>query len=790
MSIIWRKVWRDLWDNKLRTLLVIMATAVGIFAIGSIFGSSGMMRDQMTRSHVESNAPHITFYTSRFQEETLDVIRREPGVAAAEGEATASFRWRLSGEADWRQGMVFARQNPGQQAMYPIELMDGQWPDDRTLAVERMSASYFDLPPGTTIEVDVGRYPRPVELTSRFRHPYTPPPQIGMGNATFLASPETVAWLTGEEEGLSTINLQLDSFSQEKAEAAVEQLKDRLETMGIYVGYHEIVDPGVHWGQEMIDAVYTILTILGLLSLSLSGFMIINVMNATIVQQVWQIGVMKVFGATKGRVIRIYLATALIYGLLSLTIAVPLGALATHFLSVQLLDLFNIIVHDFQVVPAALGIQFITGLAVPVISAAIPVLGGVRVSPHEAINTHGLRGSFGHGVLDRLLGRIRSLPRPLALSLRNTFRHKARITLTLIALLIGGAMFMMVLSVSDSFTNTVNVLLDDFGFDALVLFDRPYHIQRLIGATEDVDGVTDAEVWGNQSAQLELKNGEALDVGVWGVPQESAMFSPRIAAGRPLLPGDEEAILLNHKIATDEEIDVGETITLTIGRRESTWTVVGLIVNINNNSQDNFVPFTALAEQTGNAGHGSSIMITGDGAMSRDQEALIEALRAAYKTRQIGATYFQSANEVRETNAASFDVIVTLMVAMALLSAAVGGIGLASTMAINVVERRREIGVMRATGATSQSIVGIFVVEGVLIGAMSWLLATPVSYPGAQLMSRALGQSLLNLPLDFTYSIGGMALWLALVLTISALASLWPALRATKVSVRESLAYE
>ena len=111
-------------------------------------------------------------------------------------------------------------------------------------------------------------------------------------------------------------------------------------------------------------------------------------------------------------------------------------------------------------------------------------------------------------------------------------------------------------------------------------------------------------------------------------------------------------------------------------------------------------------------------------------------------------------------------------------------------MAINVFERRREIGVMRAVGALSSTVTRMFVNEGLLLGLLSWLLAVPLSYPGAYFFSDAVGDALINLPLDFVYSIPGMLLWLVIVILLSTLASLWPALQATRISVREALAYE
>jgi putative ABC transport system permease protein len=167
-------------------------------------------------------------------------------------------------------------------------------------------------------------------------------------------------------------------------------------------------------------------------------------------------------------------------------------------------------------------------LIVPLLAALVPVVGGARVSAHKAISTYGLGGGFGRGLLDRLLGHVRHLPRPLALSMRNTFRRKARVTLTLLSLTLGGVMFILVMSVSDSFSNTLDVLLSDFGFDVLVVFDRTYRMERLVKATESVPGVTYVEVWDVRGATLELDNGEEIQGQLWGVPDNSKMFNPRI----------------------------------------------------------------------------------------------------------------------------------------------------------------------------------------------------------------------------------------------------------------------
>jgi putative ABC transport system permease protein len=312
----------------------------------------------------------------------------------------------------------------------------------------------------------------------------------------------------------------------------------------------------------------------------------------------------------------------------------------------------------------------------------------------------------------------------------------------------------------------------------------------LVKATEGVPGVTNVEVWDVRGATLELDNGEELQGQLWGVPDDSHMFDPRIVAGRALRPDDGNAILLNSKIAADEGFAVGDEVTLTVNGEETTWQVVGLIVNLNNSQHDNFVPFDAMAKEIGNANRGAFLMANSTEHTSEAQIRLIEDMRAAYTEHRLKPVYFQSAAETREQSEAQFEIVVALMLAMAILAAVVGGIGLMGTMSINVVERGREIGVMRSIGATSLSVAGIFVVEGMFVGALSWLLAVPVSYPSAFLFSSAVGTAVLEMPLDFKFSVDGVVLWLVVVLALSAVASLWPALRATRVSVREALAYE
>jgi putative ABC transport system permease protein len=352
-------------------------------------------------------------------------------------------------------------------------------------------------------------------------------------------------------------------------------------------------------------------------------------------------------------------------------------------------------------------------------------------------------------------------------------------------------MFTMVMSTKDALDSTFQVIFELEG-DVNISLERPRRAPRLIEIAQSVPGVARAEVWNSHQATVASQRGEGEEPAVRlnGVPTDSETFSPRIIEGRALEAGDGRALLVNNRLVAEEGVQVGDAIALKIDGGESEWAVVGSYLSLNVLQDVCFVPGEALARETHMRGRGTSVKVLAEGGDLTSEQRLIASLTEAFEVNNVEVADSWSASQQWQESQAAFGVLIYLLLAMAVLVAVVGSIGLMSTMSINVVERTREIGVMRAIGATAAAVVGVFVVEGVLVGALSWLLAVPLSAPGAYALSSVVGQAIVRIPLDFAYSVSGVLLWLLIVVVLSALASLWPALRATRVSVRESLAYE
>ena len=189
MSITWRKLWRDLAHNKARTVLAVLATAVGVFALGLTFGLTGVMRQAMTEAHKAVIPDHITFFGGPFDREALETLLNEHDVVAVEGERSAGLRWRIEGGDDeWRNAGLVARPDFENQTTYLIQLVEGDWPSGQALGVERLASAHFGIPAGSTVIVQTAEGEKELHITGVMREHMVFPPLWG-GNAVFFASP-------------------------------------------------------------------------------------------------------------------------------------------------------------------------------------------------------------------------------------------------------------------------------------------------------------------------------------------------------------------------------------------------------------------------------------------------------------------------------------------------------------------------------------------------------------------------------------------------------------------------
>jgi putative ABC transport system permease protein len=277
---------------------------------------------------------------------------------------------------------------------------------------------------------------------------------------------------------------------------------------------------------------------------------------------------------------------------------------------------------------------------------------------------------------------------------------------------------------------------------------------------------------------------------MFGTPAGSTLTrGPKIVQGRWLVPGDENAVVVD-TIFTKEEPDVkvGDEIILKIEGRKRPFRVVG--VGMGMMLPMAYANYDYVARLTDHVGQANALQFL-DVRRDPASEVATSAMVADH-FKQIGVDLNSVSTMVTEMASAQavWDIIVSLLMVMALMLALVGGLGLMGTMSINVLERTREIGVLRAIGAPTRGVAWVFIREGMAIGVLSWLLSAVLSPPLGMLLSDGVGMSIIGTHLRFSYSFTGVWAWLALVVILSGLASFIPARNAARLTVREVLAYE
>jgi putative ABC transport system permease protein len=793
----WQKVLRDLWINRTRTTLVILSIAIGVFAVGLVVNSMLTFMKDMDTDYLSVNPQSAGLYTSNFAAEQVEAVRRMEGVETAEGrnEMGLMVETPLSG---WKAINLSAVR--GMQDMQINRLRtDGDVPlaelKYREIWIERSALNLLPVKVGDTIRVRMADEQVKELKVAGIIHDISSFSTLFTGQIQAFITPETMEALGGSAAYSQLLFTVREGKSDEThINAVAAQVANKLEKAGVTVYATVVLNPGEHPISSMNRTVTAMLSVLGGMALFLSGFLVTNTINALISQQTRQIGMMKSVGATSGQLVGMYLGMLAAFGLLAFLGAAVLAALANQGFSLLMANMLNYRAGPFRVPLLGLAVQAAVAIVVPLAAGLGPVLKGTAMTVREAVSSYGLNASaFKRGWFDRLTEAAGFLSRPLLISLRNTFRKKGRLALTLITLTLGGAVFIAVFNLRGSFTLALEQALGYFLSNTNLSVQEPYRVDWIERIAEQVPDLVELESWAATNARVLAADGETSDeVLLWGPPPGSKLIQPIVTEGRWLLPEDENAVVIsNHFITKRPDVKVGDTLTFQINNRDLEFVVVGKIL-----MPGNFIPpflYTSgpyLEQATGMIGRSYNFRGITTSSDPQVEARVARDLKTALEREGVRVGSIQTGSEEKELQGQFINVLVIILGVMAVLIALVGGIGLMGTMSMNVMERTREIGVMRSIGAGNADLYGIVLVEGAMIGLVSWGLGILLSYPFSLALCYVTGTAFLQAPMALVFAPEGIVLWLAIVLVLSILASLIPAAHAVRLTVRDVLAYE
>lgn len=779
MTTLWRKAIRDFWQERARTALVVLAIALGISAFAAVMSSYAILTRELDRGYLETNPASAVLRVDSIDNDLVKQILQNPEVSDAEPRRTISGQIK-AGPVQWRNLILFVVEDYGNIRVSKLVPESGAWPPATgEILIERDAFQVVKANVRDAVTVKTANGVESPLVISGSVHDVGQA-QARMENIVYgYINLATLAQL-GEEPRFDQLNILVaqNRFDEDHIKRVASDVEKFIESRGHEVRRVEIPKPGKHPHSDLMGVLLLAMSSFGLFVLVLSGILVINLLTAMMASQVRQIGVMKAVGGTSRQVARIYFAQALFLGIAAVIVSIPLGILGSRALCRYMAMFLNFDINSFAVPIWVYLLVALVGVVAPLIAAAYPVWRGTRTPVRVALSDFGLsQANFGTGAVDRAIAQMGGTFRLIALAIRNSFRRRARFVLTLLTLAAGGLFFMSALNVRASMINTLDRMFAARKSDLSVSLAYSYDFERIQKAVDKTAGVKRAEGWFMTEGWLGDRRFNVVEL-----PPDTQLLDFDIIEGRKLSPQDTDAIVINNALAgRDPQMRVGETVILRIGTEEKPWRVVGIAREAFAPSPVAYVPLTEMVNSLRLALDNTDPDAIGALKTELDRNLEAEDIRARGSSTKSDSRYGFDQHMV---------MIYVFLIVMSAIVGGVGGLGLMTTMSLNVLERRREMGVMRALGATPRIVWLMIVAEGVVIGVLSWTIAALLAWPISKAVGNFMVQMLFRSGLDFTFEPLGLVIWMLVSIGLSALASFLPAWKASRVTVREALAYE
>jgi putative ABC transport system permease protein len=810
------KLRRDLQASWSRFALMVVAIAVSLTVFGGVLAAWGAMGRESSRAYMSTEPASATILLDKaIDAEQLAEIaaqaRNRPGVVEATGRTQFTGEVQVNGQLRELPLQVFvaAPDDPMRMAKFDTQ-QQGSWPPSPgEIFIGRDSLTLLEVAVGdvVTVQTPGGERVRLRVAGTVYDPSLSPAPQEQTGRG-YLST--TSLPTSGGRAVLDQLKLQVadpgqtvPSRDRDVVVAVAGQVGQWLQRdWGLAVREVQVPKPYAHPHQWQADALLLSLLAGGAAALLLSTILVANMLNGLFTQQIPQIGIMKAIGARSVRIGRLYLAMTLLVAAAATLLALAPAVLIGRALAGQAFGFLGIQATSLAAPWWTYVVVLAAGLLLPPLLALIPLVKASRTTVRAAIDHRGggAKPSAATGVLARL-GRSRRLDRGLLLALRNTIRRPARFWLSVGLLASAGTVFVAGMSLSGGVDAIEQEQTNQRSWDVDVQLASPAALDKitaLVGRLPEVTRVEGLNIIPSGVAgpgQLPITRtypdqGHGR-VQVTAIPAGTTTFrTPKLLEGRWLNPGETGAVVLNQitRNNTVPGIGAGDPVQLLIGGEPTTWRVVGLVEE-RMGAGGVYATAAGFAAATGQPPRANQLRI----ATTSHDEPTRTAVADAVTTTLTGAgVKVNSAASVSRSEAISeghMGPIVTIVLAIAVAMGVVGAIGLASTMSTNILDRTREFGVMHAIGARPKTVRRIVVAEGVFLALTSCLVAVIPALGLTAVLGAGLGNLFFSAPLPFRVSVLAVGIWLALAVLGGALATDAAATRASRITIREALAY-
>ena len=788
MNTQWRKIVGDFREHRLQIFLIGLVLTLGSSGVVAAVNARAILQREIAKSYGSAHSADVVLWFDKVEPNLLEKVRALPRVAAVDARRVAFTRVQGHGGAWFPTQLVIVRDFSNQQVDLIHRDQGETWPaDDAGILIEQSGRTLLGLALGEELSV---RTPEGGATTVPFAgyvHDTAVAPSTQDRMIYAYVTPAVASGL-GQSSDLDQLLVRMkDRGDMTDVAQFADDLNDWLKMSNQPPVRVDRLN-NTHPHAELMSTMLRILQAFVAIAFTCSAALAIYMVSLWMKREVRQVGIMKTIGARSHQLAWQYIALIAPLLIVANGLALPVGAWMGRRLVRYYQTSLNIDVAQWSVPRTLLWNEIILTLGIPFLAMAVPIVRAARMTAREAIHDPGITAPMGRGI-----GRWIKIPgdRRTTFSLRNTFRRPWRLAITLIALSLGGALLLTATNTYESLMRVVDRSLSNQGHDIHVQLQRPAPAARLESVARTVPEVQIAEAWRwngvtvGKTAGLTAVN-ENQRFLLCGYPSGSRLFKLPVEEGRSPQSGEDGAVVINRRVQEAiPGLQLGSDLELRFRDRRAHVHVIGIVEEIGEFPAI-YATFPTFEAVTG-LGDASTVLRVKTQNGNRDSVA--NALDQALLDAHLAPSLIQTSGEFRKSLEEHFAVVTEVMKMIALAAALVGAISLGASVSLNVLERAREIGVIRALGATPRTVSAIFLVEGGAVAVLSAVLSFVLSILFSQALTNKASRELLHVPVPLHISGAGLIILSGgiIVVILGVWLSLWRILR---ISVRDALAYE
>jgi ABC-type lipoprotein release transport system permease subunit len=478
-------------------------------------------------------------------------------------------------------------------------------------------------------------------------------------------------------------------------------------------------------------------------------------------EQIFELSIQKVLGATSLHFWKQYMVILFLFGSIVFLLSAPLSIGISYYFSNFIFEELNIGKAEFTISLFGFSTILILSFIVPILAAFFPIQRVLKIPVIQGLlNMH-------YPYVKEKRKNSKKYFHYSLLSLRNAMTKKTQVLTNILMLSFGGAIIISCLGLNNALQITASEMNQILDYDSEWSIRSSLSKEHLLPTINELNGVEQAEAWTIRNAVIS-DSANKQNALLHSVPSNTQFIHPMMQKGKWLDPDVPNTIVISSDLKEKfRNIHPGDIVTIRIGKDQKQWKVVG-IMKAHLTGPSIYIKDTDYHQWLKNQSINRLLIKKEANAPLPEVQKTVEHwLNSNHVT-------IEASDKVGDIHARFKEMIrmvIYTLLFVGVLFSTVGMLNMMTAMSVNVLERKKEISIIRSIGGSDTKIYQLFIGEGILIAFVSWIFSVVLSYPLYTFLSNKMGNTLLKSTLPFAITWSECLLWLGISIFTCTLSS-------------------